>query len=117
MKWNRVLPRCQKVDKCPKPSIESNCIEKNYAPNEACECATGYESVTLPKCRCNEGLCRWSKSRKCSSKTYDYEQEPEMENDIQIMQGYAPDEKPESEIGDLKADKCVKSACWDQENF
>ena len=40
-----------------------------------------------------------------------------MENDIQIMQGYAPDEKPESEIGDLKADKCVKSACWDQENF
>ena len=40
-----------------------------------------------------------------------------MENDIQIMQGYAPDEKPESEIGDLKADKCVKSACWDQEIF
>ena len=39
-----------------------------------------------------------------------------MENDMVLMEGYEPDEKPESEIGDLQSEKCVKSACWKQED-
>lgn len=119
VQWSNKPASCKAINKCPKVPELTNCIDKPYQPEDQCQCKPGYQAEKPPRCRCKDGVCKWSKNKTCldTSKFIDYEEERNGNLLLDTIDMGEHDEPTEqvSIIQDLTAQKCMKSKCWSTE--